>query len=395
MSAPLFTPRFFVMCAYSFTVFVSVFQLLPTAPYHVLELGGSTTAAGLFLGFLTFASAVSAPFTGSIGDRIGHRRVLIAVSVIVAVFTASYAVIQDYRLLLVVVIVHGLFWSGLLSSSGAYMTATLPPSRRAEGLGYWGLASVLALGAAPAIGFWVYRHGWIALCLEITALNLVMAAIAWRLPDDHHGAHGHDPAVQVEHPAHYVIEWRVLVLASALAMISFGYGGLTSFSSLYADALGISPRSLFLSAMAISMLVARLALGRSLDRIGHRRVILRCVTLPPMGLIVLALAGGPVSFIAAGILFGVGFGLMHPAFTAFVMSHVAFARRGAAFGAMIMAFDTGIGTGSSFIGWLVHHFGYRHAFGVTAVVAAVALPAFVLAERGLGFRDQARRGITP
>jgi MFS family permease len=74
MSERLFTPRFFIMCAYTFTVFVSVFQLLPTAPYHVLDLGGSTTAAGLFLGFLTYSSAISAPFTGSIGDRIGQRR---------------------------------------------------------------------------------------------------------------------------------------------------------------------------------------------------------------------------------------------------------------------------------------------------------------------------------
>ena len=135
MSDRLFTPRFFIMCAYTFTVFVSVFQLLPTAPYHVLDLGGSTTAAGLFLGFLTYSSAISAPFTGSIGDRIGQRRVLIAVSLILSAFTASYAFISDHRVLLGVVIVHGLFWSGLLTASGAYMTSTLPPSRRAEGLG--------------------------------------------------------------------------------------------------------------------------------------------------------------------------------------------------------------------------------------------------------------------
>ena len=28
----LFTPRFFVMCGFTFTVFLSAFQLLPTAP---------------------------------------------------------------------------------------------------------------------------------------------------------------------------------------------------------------------------------------------------------------------------------------------------------------------------------------------------------------------------
>ena len=205
MSDRLFTPRFFIMCAYSFTVFVSVFQLLPTAPYHVLDLGGGTVAAGLFLGFLTYSSAFSAPFTGSIGDRVGQRHVLITVSLVLAGFTASYAFITDYRWMLGVVIVHGIFWSGLLSASGAYMTATLPAARRAEGLGYWGLSSVLAIGIAPALGFWMYGHGWTALCVELTVLNLLMALIAWRLPDDHHGAHGHDPQAPVmEHPGHMV-----------------------------------------------------------------------------------------------------------------------------------------------------------------------------------------------
>jgi len=42
---PLFTPLFFVMCGFSFTVFVSAFMLLPTAPFHILDLGGSTTQA--------------------------------------------------------------------------------------------------------------------------------------------------------------------------------------------------------------------------------------------------------------------------------------------------------------------------------------------------------------
>jgi MFS family permease len=390
MSDRLFTPRFLIMCAYSFTVFVSLFQLLPTAPYHVIDdLGGGTTAAGLFLGFLTFASASAAPITGAIGDRVGQRRVLLIVSVILSAFTASYAFISDYHFLLAVVVGHGLFWSALLSASGAYMTSTLPPARRAEGIGYWGLASVLAVGTAPAIGFWVYGHpwgrvsGWTALCIEITTLNLLMAAIAWRLPDDHDGAHGYDAAAAAAaraaraHPRR-MIEWRVLVLSGSLALVSFGYGSLTSFSALYADELGVTPRGVFLAAMALSILSGRLIFGRSLDRIGHRVVLLRCLVLPPVGLAILALASGRLSMIAAALVFGAGFGLMHPAFTAFVMARVPFARRGAAFGAILAAFDTGIGTGSSAMGWIISRIGYRGAFGLAAALAALALPAFYL-----------------
>src|SRR5689334_16945416 len=113
MSNRLFTPRFLIMFVYSFTVFVSVFQLLPAAPYRVLELGGSLAAAGLFHGCLTYASAITAPFTGPICDRIGHRIVLISVSLLLAGFTASYAFIPSYKLLFVVVFVHGSIWSAL------------------------------------------------------------------------------------------------------------------------------------------------------------------------------------------------------------------------------------------------------------------------------------------
>jgi MFS family permease len=386
MSDRLFTPRFFTMCAYSFTVFVSVFQLLPTAPYRILDIGGTTATAGLFLGLLTYSSALSAPFTGSIGDRVGARRVLIIVSLVLAGFTASYAVIDDHRLVLAVVVVHGLFWSALLAASGAYMTATIPPSRRAEGLGYWGLASVFAIAAAPAIGFWVYRQGWVALCLELTVLNLLMAAIAWRLPDDAGGSHEAGTHAPPAHRRH-TIEWRVLLLSIALAAIAFGHGSLTSFSALFADALQVRPRSLFLTAMAASILVGRLTIGRSLDRLGHRPVLLRSLLAPPIGLALLAVAQGRVSFAAAALVFGAGFGLMYPSFTAYVMAHVSSTRRGAAFGAMLAAFDTGIGTGSSAMGWLIHQVGFRWAFGAAAAIAALAVPVFLFAERRLGFRS--------
>jgi MFS family permease len=289
-------------------------------------------------------------------------------------------VIGDYRWLLVVVAVHGLFWSALLSASGAYMTAALPISRRAEGLGYWGLASVLAIGTAPALGFWVFQFGWTTLCLEIAGLNVAMAAIAWRLPDDEteHGI-GAGAAAEPRLAVHRSVEWRVLTLAVSLALISFAYGGLTSFSALYADELQVTPRSVYLSAMAVSILATRLLLGRSIDRIGYRRVLLPCLVAPPVGLTILALAQGRTSFVAAAVVFGLGFGLMFPAFTAYVMAKMPAARRGAAYGAILAAFDTGLGPGSMALGWFVHHGGFRLAVGVTA--GSRRRPARVLAGR--------------
>ena len=68
-------------------------------------------------------------------------------------------------------------------------------------------------------------------------------------------------------------------------------------------------------------------------------------------------------------------------FVAYVMRDISAARRGAAFGAILAAFDTGIGTGSTTVGWLIEHYGFAAAFGVAAALSAIALPYFVVVDR--------------
>jgi MFS family permease len=385
MSDRLFTPRFFVMCGFTFTVFLSAFQLLPTAPFRIQALGGSTFASGLFLGLLTFASASSAPLTGAIADHIGQRRTLIVASAVILLCAVGYAITTRYPLMLALVVVHGAFWSALLSASAAYLTNLLPDRRRAEGIGYWGLSSVAAIAVAPPLAFWIMEHGgWRWICLSCGALNLLMGAIAWALPADaRHERQLTLPFGGADSRARPLVEWRVLLLSLTLFMYSFGYGAITSFSAMFADALGVSPKSIYLTLLAVVILLTRPLSGPLADRIGYRRVFMPCLALIAVGLAVLASASSLAWLVVSAIVFGVGFGTAYPVFVAYVMRDVHAARRGAAFGAILAAFDTGIGTGSSSVGWLIERFGFPAAFGVAAMLSAIALPYFVLIERRL------------
>jgi MFS family permease len=371
----LFTPRFFVMCGFSFTVFLSAFQLLPTAPFHILDLGGSTFASGLFLGFLTYSSAFSAPLTGAMADRLGQRRVLMTSSVALTLFSIAYGLITDYRWMLALVLVHGVFWSGLLSASAAYMTNMLPERRRAEGIGYWGLSTVAAIAVAPTVGFWIYRRGWWWLCVLGAALNLMMGVIAFFLKD-----------TRLETPHERgggILEWRVLIISLALFLYSFGYGGITSFAAMYADANHVTPKGLYLTTLALVILCIRPLAGKLGDRWGYRRVFVPCLVLISVGLALLSIGGTRGWMIASAIVFGAGFGTAYPVYVGYVMRDVSAARRGAAFGAILAAFDTGIGTGSTSMGWIIQHYGFRQAFGVAAAISALALPYFLSADRML------------
>jgi MFS family permease len=373
----LFTPRFFVMCGYSFTVFLSAFQLFPTAPFHILALGGSTAAAGLFLGFLTYSSAFSAIVTGTLADRLGPRRILIIASIAITGFTLVYAIIPSYQVMLGLVLVHGVFWSGLLTGSAAYMTNILPENRRAEGIAYWGLSTIAAIAVAPSIGFWMFHFGWTALCLETAVLNAIMAIIAWRLPPQPIAV-----AAAGQRKGR-LVEWRILILSFTLFLYSFGYGGITSFTALYADSLGITPKGIYLTTLAVVILVTRPVAGRLGDRFGYRRVLLPCLVLISIGLSLLLFGASRDWLVASAAIFGAGFGTAYPVFAGYVMRRVGADRRGAAFGAILACFDTGIGTGSTGLGWIIGRWGYQAAFGTAAALAALALPYFLLADRFL------------
>lgn len=377
LSDRLFTPRFFVMCGFSFTVFLSAFQLLPTAPFHILDLGGSTFASGLFLGFLTYSSALSAPLTGAIADRVGQRRVLIISSIAITIFSIIYAALTSYRWMLGIVLIHGVFWSGLLSASAAYMTNMLPAHRRAEGISYWGLSTVAALAVAPTMGFWIYRHGWWWLCAVSAVLNIAMGTIAWFLKE-------HPPAAAAAHERQGgLLEWRVLVMSFTLFLYSFGYGGITSFTALYADANHVTPKAIYLTTLAIAMLLTRPIAGRLGDRWGYKRVFVPCLVLISAGLACLAIGSTRTLMIVSAIIFGTGFGTSYPVYVGYVMRDVSAARRGAAFGAILAAFDTGIGTGSTTMGWLIQNYGFRTAFGAAAALSALALPYFLMMDKVL------------
>ena len=152
----LFTPRFFVMCGFTFTVFLSAFQLLPTAPFHILDMGGSHVRVGSVSG-----SSRIRPRSPAVDGHAGRplrpaagphrvepgarRRSRLATRLIPGCP-------HDLR---AVVVVHGIFWSGLLSASASYMTNMLPERRRTEGIGYWGLSTVAAMAVAPPLGLWI------------------------------------------------------------------------------------------------------------------------------------------------------------------------------------------------------------------------------------------------
>jgi MFS family permease len=366
---PLFTPMFAGLWIFAFVTFFSAFQLLPAIPFRILELGGNKAEAGWFLAVYTFGSAFAAPIMGSLADQLGRRRTLITVSLLFVIFSIAYGVITNLILLLGVGLIHGALWSGILASNSALGTEWIPESRRTEGIAYWGLASNAAIAIAPAFGLWMVHFGWRTLCFEMAGISVLMTIAAFFLRE-----RSADRATRSG--VRELWDWRVTRLALTLTVVAFGYGGVTSYAAILAVERHIEPRSLYLSVFAASVVIIRLALSHTADRLGPHRIIYPSLAIIPLAFILLAVARDRLLLGISAALFGAGMGLVYPAFATFVLLHTDPIRRARTFGSIVWAFDTGIGTGSLVIGTLGQHFGLGTAFAVAAVLSCLSIPIF-------------------
>ena len=349
---------------------VAGFLLFPTAPLRLAELGAPPAAAGSFLAALTFASAAAAAWTGALGDRLGRRRVLVAAAATLAVLGGLYSLPLPWPLFVALAVPHGVAWSALLTAASAEAARVVPAARRAEGLAYHGLAMNVAIAVAPALGFGLIAGGWRWLCVALVAVNLLAAVLAGRLGPDP----PRSPATDGGALGRALVEWRVLGLSSALFACSFGYGGATSFVALLCRERGIRPESAFFTAFAIAVFALRPMTAPWVDRVGPRRALPWCILALGAALAWLPFSVTAVGIAGGGLLLGAGFSTLYPAFSTLVLSRVGAARRGAAFGAMLAAFDVGIGGGSLAFGPIVERWGYRVAFVGSAALALAALP---------------------
>jgi MFS family permease len=388
MPERLFTPRFTALWFFQFGTFFSAFQLLPVIPLRIVELGGSKAAAGLFLAVYTIASALAAPVMGTIADHMGRKRMLVLASILFVIFSIAYGVVPWLPVVLIVAVIHGAIWSGILSSASAIMTDFIPVSRRTEGLGYWGLAPTAAMAVAPAVGMFVHRFGWIFLCLEIAVISALMAVWAARLP----GGNTKRENATVPRVSE-LWDFRVLKTAMSFSVVSFGYGGITSYIALLSRERGILPESLFFTVFAVTVIVVRVLTARVGDRHGPKVLLYPAFVAMPIAFTLVAIADSRAQMIAAGIFWGIGLGASFPAFMTFVVTNTDEQFRGRTFGSVILAFDTGIGLGSIVIGAIGARWSLGTAFGFAAALSCLAIPIFVATSRqlanGTGVADSA------
>jgi MFS family permease len=363
----LMTRQFALVWTLTFVTFFAAFQLFPTVPLRLRELGASLAESGRFMSLFTAGSALGALFTGPLGDRVGHRRLVVTAALLYALFLGAYSLMSNRWGFYLLAVPHGIVWSGLLTATMASLAHVLPEDRRADGLSLYGLASPGGVIVGPLLGLWIFeRWGFAPIGWYLALLFLLLGALATTLPVDH--PHGRPEGFR----------WPDASVATPcliLFCVALGYGALGTYTAQEALALGMKLPSAFLSFMAVGMVIMRLVMLR---RGFGRRPIRK---LPGMllgafaGLVLLAiLPGGTLRHVVSALLYGAGYSMLHTLLNTKLLESTDPKRRGSAFGALLFAFDAGIGLGSFSLGWTIGHYGYRTGWALGALAMLAALP---------------------
>ncbi len=356
--------------AYTFGVFLKPI---------VAETGWDRSAVAAAFGPAGLVTGLTAPFVGYLADRFGPRRVIGASTVLLAVGLVALGRFATsagaFQVLLVLVMLLG---AGLTPVPASCVVSGWFDRRRGLAIGI-----MLALGgvgvatlppiAARLIAVYGWRDAYAALGLVVLALGLPSVVFLLRDPIARETTRSASvPGSTLREAARTRTFWTLFV---SLFLISFAVGaGSVHLPALLADR-GVPPtRAAFImSVVGISMILGRIVAGALLDIVFAPRLAGLVFMGPMVGHALLAAGGSGWNAVVAAALFGIGLGAEVDAFT--YLTSRAFGLRdfGKIYGALTVAFTTGIAGGGAAVGvWFGKFNRYDEALWAASVAAGIA-----------------------
>ena len=334
--------------------------------------GATEDIVGLVMGIFTITSVGLRPFAGRFLDAKGRKIVYFFGLTLIIASIFAYTLMPTVAMVLVIRLVHGVGWGAASTASGTIAADVIPKSRLGEGMGFFGLTTVISMAIAPAMGLQVIALWGFGPLFYGSALICILAACcAWRIT--YHPVNLLEPNGPGSKPA--LFEKNAYIPATLIFFTNLAYGAIVTFIALYADGFGIRNIGIFFTVFAFSLLISRPYFGRTIDKKGFDFAMIPGMVCISLAMLILYFAQNLNYFIAAALFFGIGGGAVQPCLQAMAVFNVPPQRRGAANATFMSGFDLGIGIGAILWGLVAKAVGYgmMYLLGVTPVGIAFAL----------------------
>ena len=367
---PLWTRDFILICLANLTIFLGFQMLLPTLPVYVKHLGGDEAMAGLVIGVFTISAVLIRPFVGMALDIYGRKVIYLVGLLIFLLSSLAYNWVPTVAMLLAIRFIHGFGWGAASTAGGTIATDVIPKQRLGEGMGYYGLATTLSMAVAPAAGLYIIDNA------SFTTLFVISAAFG--LATFILGSLIHYEKIAGDGQRGTLYERSALRPSLVMFFVTTTYGAVVSFIALYGAQRGIVNIGIFFTIYAVVLTLIRPVAGILVDRRGFNVVVIPGIICIGVSMLVLSQAQTLPMFLLAGVIYGVGFGLVPPGMQAMAVKNVPPNRRGAANATFFSSFDLGIGIGATMWGVVSKLTDYSLMYLLAAIPALVSLVVYIM-----------------
>lgn len=390
-SEKLWNSNYLKVWGANFMIFFSFMLLTPLLPSYLSDtFGADKQTIGIVLSGYTLTALLIRALSGYMVDSFPRRTVMIASYFLFALFFAGYLVAGSLLLFAIVRTLHGAPFGATTVSNSTVAIDVLHPSRRAEGIGYYGLSNNIATAISPSVAillFSAYQSYdllfWVAL---ITALIGLASTSSVKLRERE--------IVKSDKPLsldRFILlkGWRQ---GAAMICYAFSYGVLVTYVAIYGkEELGITGGTgLFFLLLSVGLILSRLVGSRTLrqGKVTENASIGTAIAL--VGYVLFAAMHNQWGYYGAALIIGLGNGHMFPAFQTMFINLASNSQRGTANSTLLVSWDIGMGLGILVGGIVAEHVGYHAAFWTACGVNLIGIAIFQLLSRKHFLRNKLR-----
>jgi len=374
----LYTPAFWAMALANLchTASFSAFFLLPL---YILEHGGNQGDIGVVMGIFALASAISRPWVAEMIDRIGRKRSYTLGSILMVVSPFLYLGIHDplgsaYLPFLLLRAVHGVVLAICFTSVFTFMADILPRDRLNEGIGMFGISGLIGIAIGPVFAeIMLEPFGFSGLFIVAGILSGISLIIHQPLKESAPtGEEESDPTT------FFGLFRREKFIVVGLISLLFGVGlaGSGNFVAPLAEERNLGYISFYFFCYSGGAITIRFINGWLSGKFGENRILQCSIVLYMAGLFLLPLAYNQAVLCVAGVLSGIGHGLLFPLLNTMAVRDERASIRGKATGIFTGGIDSGIFAGSLILGYIGDWFGLNVLFLCAGLSMTIALIIF-------------------
>ena len=361
----------------NFMIFFSFMIVMPLLPLYLSEIFmANKHVIGLVLSGYTITALLIRPLSGYLVDSFSRKKILLISYFLFFIFFAGYIVATSLLLFTIIRTIHGAPMGTVTVANSTVAIDVLPSTRRAEGIGYYGLSNNLATAIAPTVGLLMYQyfHSYdivFIIALLTSGIGLYINSTV-KLKER---------IIQTK-KCHLSLDRFILLkgwsIGITLACLAFSYGIISTYLAIYGkeELHMTSGTGIFFAILCFGLMTSRIIGARTLRR---NMIVLNCslgIIISLFGYFVFAAFHNYWGYYGSALIIGLGNGHMFPAVQNMFISLAASSQRGTANSTLLTSWDIGIGLGVLFGGSFVEWFGYTSAFWLAWVVNALGVSFF-------------------